>query len=211
MMKKLQHGAFVRHIPGIYKSTLTDMFIETVYMRLGLGPIGARWMATDYYQMAKWTLGGVVSQSVRSLSNTELDSQHTRHKEEAEVRITDQAVRQSQSQRDTFGVCSDPMDYASHPDGELMNIVTGQIAHPGVNADNAVSLGHREMENAKGGWPDSLYFPLGKLVVTIDVKTNHMLVGKELVYDQELIYARFIGLLASSREVNFNDMFVVGL
>ena len=85
-----------------------------------------------------------------------------------------------------------------------MNIVTGQIAHPDVNADNAVSFGHRAMENFKGGWPDCC--PLGKLVVTMDVKKNHVLVGKERVYDQELIYARVIGLLASSREIDFNDV-----
>ena len=34
MMKTLQYGAFVCHIPGIYNSTWTDMFIETTYMRL---------------------------------------------------------------------------------------------------------------------------------------------------------------------------------
>ena len=86
-----------------------------------------------------------------------------------------------------------------------MNIVTGQIAHPGVNVDNAVSRGRRAMENFKGGWPDSFYCSLGKLVVTMDVKKNHVLVGKKRVHDQELIYARvIIGLLASSREINFN-------
>ena len=138
-----------------------------------------------------------------SLSNTEQDIQHTRHKEEAEGRIkTDQADRQSL--RDTLDVCIDPLEYASQPDGALMNIVTGQIAHPDVNAANAVNLGHRAMENFKGGWPDSLYCLLGKLVVTMDVKKNHVLVGKERVYDQELIYARVTGLLASSREINFN-------
>ena len=54
-------------------------------------------------------------------------------------------------------------------------------------------------------WPDSFYCPLGKLVVTTDVKKKRLLVGKERVYDQELIYARVIGLLACSREMNFND------
>ena len=58
------------------------------------GPTGA------IAQMAKCTLSFVlseeVSQSVRSLSNIEQDSHHTRHKEEAEGRIkTDQADRQS--------------------------------------------------------------------------------------------------------------------
>ena len=139
-----------------------------------------------------------------SLSNTEQDIQHTRHKEEAEGRIkTDQTDRHT-SLRDTLDVCIDPLEYASQPDGALMNIVTGQSAHPDVNADNAVNLGHRAMETVKGGWPDSFYCLLSKLVVTMDVKKNHVLVGKERVYDQELIYARVIGLLASSREINFN-------
>ena len=40
----------------------------------------------------------------------------------------------------------------------------------------------------------------------MDVKKNHVLVGKERVYDQELIYTRVIGLLTSSREINFNDV-----
>jgi len=53
-MKKLQHGAFVRHIPDIYNATWTDMFIETTYMRLGHGPAGAVGVATNYNQMVKW-------------------------------------------------------------------------------------------------------------------------------------------------------------
>ena len=112
---------------------------------------------------------------------------------------------------DTLDGCIDPLEYASQPDGALMNIATGQIAHPGVNAGNAVNLGHRAIENVKGGWSDSLYCPLGKLVVTMDVTKNHVLVDKERVYERELIYARVIGLLASSREINFNDMLAIEL
>ena len=139
------------------------------------------------------------------LSNTEQDNQHTRHKEETEGRIkTDQADRQSL--RDTLDVCIDLLEYVSHTDGAPMNIATRQIVHPDVNADNAVSLGHLAMENVKSGWPDSFYCPPGKLVVTMDVKKNHVLVGKKRGYDQELIYAGVIGLLASSREINFNDV-----
>ena len=59
------------------------------------GLTGAIGVATDYHQMVKtlsFAFSGGVSRSVRSLSNTEQDSQHTRHKEEAEGRIkTDQA------------------------------------------------------------------------------------------------------------------------
>ena len=75
--------------------------------------------------MVNWALSfplsGELSRSVRFLSNTEQDSQHTRHKKEAEGRIkTDQADRQSL--RDTLDVCNDLLEYASHPDGALMNI-----------------------------------------------------------------------------------------
>ena len=115
-------------------------------------------MATDYHQMVKWalsfTLSGEVSPSVRSLSNSEQDVQHSSHKEDDEGWIkTDLA--DLQSLHDTLDVCIDPLEYASHPYGALMNIGTGQIAHPD-NADNVVNLGHRAMENVKGGWPDSL-------------------------------------------------------
>ena len=60
-------------------------------MRLWHGQTRAIGVATDYHHMAKWALSfdlsGEVSQSVRSLSNTEQDSDHSRHKEEAEGRI----------------------------------------------------------------------------------------------------------------------------
>ena len=62
--------------------------------------------------------------------------------------MTDQADRQSL--RDTLDVYIDPLEYAYHLDGALTNIVTGQIVHPDVNTDNAVSLEHRAMENFKG-------------------------------------------------------------
>ena len=71
-----------------------------------------------------FAISGEVSQSVRSLSNTEQDSHLTRHKEEAEDRIKAGQTDRLRL-RDTLGVCLDPIDYASHPDGALMNVVTG--------------------------------------------------------------------------------------
>ena len=44
-----------------------------------------------------------------------------------------------------------------------MNVITGQIAHLDVNADDAVSLGQWAISIFKAGWPRSLYGPLGKL------------------------------------------------
>ena len=172
-MKKLQHGAFVRHIPGIYNATWTDMFIETTYMRLGHGPAGAVGVATNYNQMVKWALSfalsGEVSQNVRAMSNTEQDALQNHHKEEADGRIkADRADRLSL--RNTLDVRINPLHDVCHPDGALTNIVTGQIAHPDVNGDDAVSIGKQAMRDFRGGWPESFYAPLGQLVVTMDVK-----------------------------------------
>ena len=113
MMNKLQYGAFVRNIPGIYNSTWTDMFIETTCMRMWHGHTGAIGVAADYHQMAKWALSfdlsGEVSQGVRSFSNAEQDSHHTRHKEEVEGRIkTDQPDRMRDKLDVCIGLCLSP-------------------------------------------------------------------------------------------------------
>ena len=177
ILKKLQQGAFMRLIPGIYNSTWTDMFIETTYMRLGHGPAGAIGVATDYNQMMKWALSfalcGEVSQSIRALSDNKQDQIHTHHKEEADSRIkVDNADRISLCK--TLDVCVNPCDDASHPNGALMNIVTGQIAQQDVNADDAIYIGHQAMTDFRAGWPESFYDPLGKLVITMDVTKKKM-------------------------------------
>ncbi|KAG1669737.1 hypothetical protein GQR58_017266 [Nymphon striatum] len=186
--------------PGLNDSS-TNLFTILWLLRLRIN--------FNYNQMVKWALSfaltGEVSQHVLAMSNNRQHAIQTYHKEEAEGRIkVDNADRLSL--RNTLEVCINPLDDTTHPGGVLMNIVTGQTAHPDVNADNAVSLGQRAMRNFKAGWPGSFYDPLGKLVVAMDVKKKHVLVGKERVYDQELIYPRVIGLLASSREINSDDV-----
>ena len=78
--------------------------------------------------------------------------------------------------------------------------MTGKIVHPDMNANNALVLGQQAITDFKSGWPGTFYEPLSKLFVPMDVKKS-----MERVYDQELIYARVIGLLDSSRDINFDD------
>ena len=40
----------------------------------------------------------------------------------------------------------------------------------------------------------------------MDAENKHVSIGEHRVYGQELIYARAIGLLTSSREINFDDV-----
>ena len=138
------------------------------------------------------------------MSNDKDEALHTHHKEECQGHIkTDQATQLSL--RNTFDMCINPLDDASHLDGALMNIVT-EVAHPDVNADDSLSIGQKAIQSFKCGWPGSFYDTLAKIIVTMDVKKKHVLVGKECVYDQELIYACVIGLLVSSQDINFDDV-----
>ena len=177
-------------------------------MRLGHGPAGAVGVSTNYQQMVKWALSfalsGEVCRSVQAMGDSGENVQ-THHKEEAIGRIKiDQLDRKKI--RDTLDLCIDPMDDTSHPDGKLLNIVTGQTASPEVNVDNALSLGQTAILEFTNGWPKSFYDSISKLVVTMDVKQKQLFVGKKRVYDQELIYARVIGLLASARDINIDDV-----
>ena len=65
-----------------------------------------------------------------------------------------------------------PLHDVSHPDGALINIVTGQIAHPDVNVDDVVSIGKQAMREFRDGWVESFYAAFGKLVVTMDVNKS---------------------------------------
>ncbi len=129
----------------------------------------------------------------------------THHTEEAIGRIAIDHVDRKKM-RDTLDLCIDPMDDTSHSDGKLLNIARGQSASPEVNVDTAVSIGQRAMLQFTNGWPNSFYDSLSKLVVTMDVKQKQLLVGKKRVYDQELIYTRVIGLIASARDINIDDV-----
>ena len=63
------------------------------------------------------------------------------------------------------------------------------------------------MENFKGGRPDSIYIlPSRQASCHNGCEEEPPVSWQERVYDQELIYARLICLLASSREINFNDV-----
>ena len=73
------------------------------------------------------------------------------------------------TETNTLDVHINPLHDVSHPDSALINIVTGQIAHPDVNVDDAVSIGKQAIREFGDGWAESFYAAFGKLVVTMDV------------------------------------------
>ena len=54
-------------------------------------------------------------------------------------------------------------------------------------------------------WPDGFYTSLSKEVITFNAKKKRLTVGEHAVIDQEVIYARVIGLLVSQRDLNFQE------
>ena len=80
------------------------------------------------------------------------------------------------------------------------------MASEAVNLDFAVSIGKSQLRQFRDSWPQGFYGTLSKKVVNFDVKKKHIKVGDQRVVDHELIYARAIGLLISTRTIDFSDV-----
>jgi hypothetical protein len=99
------------------------------------------------------------------------------------------------------------MDPDSHPDGALMNVVTGAIAPANVNIDVAVTVGKEQLETFESSWPEGFYSALKGQIVTFSCTRKTIKVGDIAVIDPEAIYARVIGLMVSQRELDLSDVF----
>ena len=127
------------------------------------------------------------------------------HKEATRGQINSKA-QDLESLHRTLSEFIDPMGPDSHPDGALMNIVTGAIAPEHVNIEKAVTLGQEQLECFESSWLEGFYNTIKQHVVTIFDKKNNIKVGNIAVIDQEAIYAKVIGLMVSQRELDFNDV-----
>ena len=171
-MQKLQHVAFVRHIPGIYNLTWTDIVhredIHAVvsWTSWGCGGCHAQTTIRGWRGLSALpSMGRFHKMSVLWATLSRLPSTLT---VKSNVKIKWRQTRLIDWVRNTLDVCIYPLDDVSHPDGALINIITGQIADPD-----------------------------GKASCRNGCEQKHVLVGTERVYDQGLFYACVIGLLAS--------------
>ena len=76
------------------------------------------------------------------------------------------------TETNTLDVHINPVHDVSHPDGALINIVTGQIAHPDVNVDDAVSIGKQAIREFGDGWVESFYAPVTVIPPTLGSRKN---------------------------------------
>lgn len=204
----LRGEQILHHVEGLWNGIPSDQFIKTMWMKRGKGPSGIIGVTQNPQTMATWSYSqhAVITLTADLQMMTEEDSTPKLvHKEESKGRIkTDAQDRQSLCS--TLLECTDPMDPHSHPDGALMNVVTGAIAPQDVNIDSAVTLGQEQMEALEPSWPEGFYNPIKTQVVTFSSKRKAVKVGDVAVIDQEAIYARVIGLMVSQRDVDLGEV-----
>ena len=130
------------------------------------------------------------------------DDEHQHlHKEEMKARTTADATDKSKI-RHKLQESIDPLD------GNIVQIVNGRIAtDPTVNVHEAIAIGTEMIKHSyESTWPGGFHDTLPKKVRTMAITRKRIQVGSAKVYDTNLIYSRIIGLQASGRDMNLNEV-----
>ena len=125
------------------------------------------------------------------------------HKEEAKARIQADAKDRAGLRR-KLDYCIDPIDSKEHPEGSIVNIVSGKLATASVNVENAVMIGETMLEDYEKTWPEGFNSTVSKKV---EASCQFVKIGDSKVYDFNAVYSRVIALLSSDRDVDVNDVF----
>ena len=128
------------------------------------------------------------------------------HKEEAKARIQADAKDRAGLRR-KLDSCIDPMDSKAHPEGSIVNIVSGKLAPASVNVENSVMIGETMLEDYEKTWPEGFNSTISKKVETMAASCKFVKIGDSKVYNLNAIYSRVIALLSSDRDVHVNDVF----
>ena len=75
------------------------------------------------------------------------------------------------------------MDADNHPDGALLNIVTGVVAPQDVSIDKAVMLGQEQMKTLESSWPEGLYYTIKRQVATFSDNRKAGKIGDVTIVD----------------------------
>ena len=97
------------------------------------------------------------------------------HKEEAKARIQANAKDRAGLRR-KLDSCIDPMDSKAHPEGSIVNIVSGKLAPASVNVENAVMIGDTMLEDYEKTWPEEFNSTISKKVETMAASCKFVLV-----------------------------------
>ena len=139
-------------------------------MRLCHGPGGATGLVIDDHQMTIWTLGfaasGQLMNSLEKMTEKE-PPKGTPHREESVKRIEADHMDRESIQKSL-------LEPDQHPEGRLLNIVTGEVAHPDVNAHDVLDIRKKILEDFWESWPSGLYNKISKEIIAFDSKKKHV-------------------------------------
>ena len=199
----------MHHIQGIWNGVWSDLFIESTFMRYGHSKGGIVGITLKPEALKVWALSRhLCAELLSSLTDMEEGEDKTQtkvtHKEEGKARIEADA-KDRDGIRTKLEMCIDPIDPANHPEG-IVNIVTGKIGKAEVNVQNSPHIGKEQMEAFERKWPEGFHGSIPKKVVTMSMGKQGVLVGDNKITDLNAIYARVIGLLSSSREIDIKHV-----
>ena len=119
-------------------------------MRYGKGPGGLKNIIQSERTQTQWALSHHVCNQHAMESEPH---KVTVHKEEGKKKI--EAVRALRDKlRVKLSSLIHPLDPTKHPEGVLVNIITGKIAPENVNVDHALELGTKQMKDFENSLPE---------------------------------------------------------
>ncbi|KAL8560458.1 hypothetical protein ACOMHN_054361 [Nucella lapillus] len=196
----------MHHQDGLWNGLWSDQFIETTYMRYGHGPSGIIGSSLNESTLAIWVFSHStltqIYNDMETLKEGQEDVVVTTHKEERQSRINDDASDRAKIQ-ERLSTCIDILDTSKHPKTGLVNVYSGRIIDdPTVNVHEAVKIGTEQQKAFEGKWPASFHLKLKRRVKNIaSLVKSQLKMGKDIkAIDTGFIYARVLGIMASSRE-----------
>ena len=182
----------MQHVPGLWNGIWSDMFIESTFMRYGHGKGGIIGITLKPETLKVWALSLHICSNVETGLSTMVDGEtvhiHDSHKEESSSRILSDA-KDREGIKTKLELCIDPLDPKKHPDA-IVNIVSGRVGPSTVNVHNSIAIGKTQMEDFEAKWPKGFYDTITKKVVTMAVTKKHVQVGKDKLFNTDLIYSR---------------------
>ena len=171
-----------RHIQGIWNGLWSDQFIESTFMRYGHSIGGIIGITLKSKALKIWALSRhiccKIESDMREIEEEETGATRVQlyHKEEAKAMIHADA-------KDRAGLCGkrdsciDPMDSKAHPEGSIVNIVSGKLAPASVNVENAVMIRETILEDYEKTWPEGFNNTISKKVETMAASCKFVEIG----------------------------------
>ena len=132
------------------------------------------------------------------MTDPDCDAVQEKHKEEMRSRIKADAADRTVI-REKVELSIDPFD-AHTEANKIVNIVSGRVAPPAVNVDQAHDIGLQQMKTFEAALPNGFYDTISKKVITMEASKKHVKMGEKTIVNTELLFSRLLGLQGSCRE-----------